>query len=288
MENIKKYGPIWALTCLACAVALLWYAVFAISSRHGLELMVFDIGQGDAIFITASNGNQVLVDGGPTDAVLGKLGGAMPFWDRSIDVVVLTHPHADHLAGLIAVLRRYDVGMVLESGADYSTPEYREWRALLEQKRVPVITAHSGQVLRLAPQTELDVLAPIKSFAGMSPKNVHDAMVVMRLVHASSSALLTGDAEKSLEYDLLFSGVPLASDILKAGHHGSKTSTSEDFVRAVAPRYAVISVGRKNRYGHPYQQTLDTLEKLHISVLRTDQDGDVRFVSEGAGLRPAP
>jgi competence protein ComEC len=171
--------------------------------------------------------------------------------------------------------------MVLESGANYSTAEYREWHTLLEQKHIPVMIARAGQKIRLAENAGMDILTPFDSFIEKAPNNVHDAMIVSKLIYASSSVLLTGDAEKYFEYRLLFSGFDLKSDILKVGHHGSKTSTTENFVRAVSPRYAVISVGRKNRYGHPYQQTLDTLAKFGIRIFRTDKDGDVEFMSDG-------
>lgn len=282
MNILRKHGVTCFLLSLVVTTSIIWYAVFTLEARQELRLIVFDIGQGDSIFIEAPNGNQVLIDGGPSSAVLGKLGSVMPLWDRSIDLIVLTHPHADHVAGLVEVLKRYDVGMVIESGVNYSTAEYREWRILLEQKHVPVVIARAGQKLRLSSKTELDILTPFESFVGKSPSNAHDAMVVSKLIHASSSALLTGDAEKYFEYRLMLSGIDLKSNILKVGHHGSKTSTTEDFVRAVSPNYAVISVGRKNRYGHPTQQTLDTLAKFNIKTFRTDQDGDIEFVSDGS------
>lgn len=281
MSTLRKYGAAYFLIALAVCAAAIWYAVFTLDARHDLHLTVFDIGQGDSIFIEAPNGNQVLIDGGPSSAVLAKLGNVMPFWDRFIDLIVLTHPHADHVTGLIEVLKRYDVGMVLESSVNYSTAEYREWRTLLEQKHIPVTIARAGQKIHLSPKTELDILTPFDSFVGKSPSNAHDAMVVSRLIYASSSALLTGDAEKYLEYRLLLSGADLKSDVLKVGHHGSKTSTTEDFVRAVLPNYAVISVGRKNRYGHPTQQTFDMFAKFNIKIFRTDQNGDIEFVSDG-------
>lgn len=278
---LRTYGVSGLLVLLALGCAAVWYAVFTLENRGDLHLIVFDVGQGDAIFIEAPNGNQVLVDGGPSNAILGKLGAAMPFWDRSLDLVVLTHPHADHVTGLIEVLKRYDVGMVLESGVNYSTAEYREWRTLLEQKHIPVLIARAGQKIHLSPKTELNLLTPFESFIEKSPNHVHDAMVVSKLIYASSSVMLTGDVEKQIEYRLLLSGADLDSDILKVAHHGSRTSTTEGFVRAVSPQYAVISVGRKNRYGHPYQQTLDVLAKFGIKIFRTDQDGDVEFVSDG-------
>ncbi|MBI3442317.1 MAG: MBL fold metallo-hydrolase [Candidatus Sungbacteria bacterium] len=281
MNTLRKHGIAYFLLALAVATGMVWYAIFIFDARHRLRLTVFDIGQGDSIFIQAENDTQVLIDGGPSSAVLGKLGSVMPFWDRSIDLIVLTHPHVDHVTGLVEVLKRYDVGMVLESDVNYSTPEYREWHTLLQQKHIPVVIARAGQKIHLSPKTELDILTPFKSFVGVSLTNVHDAMVVSKLIYASSSVMLMGDAEKPLEYQLLLSGDDLKSDILKTGHHGSKTSTMPDFVAAVSPNYAVISVGRKNRYGHPHQQTLDTLAKFGIKTFRTDLDGDAEFVSDG-------
>ena len=281
MEKIKKYAPWFFLIAPGAVAAVIWYAIFYIESHRNLVMTAFDVGQGDSIFIEAPNGNQALIDGGPDDAVLAKLGAALPFWDRSIDLVILTHPHADHLTGLIAVLRRYDVGMVLESGVNYSTPEYGEWRAVLEEKGIPLVTARRGQSIRLSPKTELAILAPFDSFVTKSPKNVHDAMIVSKLHSGSATALLMGDAEKSLEYQLIFSGDNVASDVLKVGHHGSKTSTTADFVHAVSPKSVVISAGRKNRYGHPAQEVMDRIAAFGAVLLRTDRDGDIRLVSDG-------
>jgi len=205
----------------------------------------------------------------------------MPFWDRSLDAVVLTHPHSDHVTGLIDVVKRYQVGMVIESEANYSTPEYAEWHRVLKEEHIPVTIAHAGMRVLLSPKTELDILAPLRSFVGVSLKNVHDAMVVSRLTYGSTTVLLTGDMERPLENQLIASGEDLHADILKAGHHGSKTSTSDELLRAVAPRIAVISVGKKNPYGHPHQEVLDRLRAFGIQTFRTDLDGDVKFISDG-------
>lgn len=266
---------------LMIITVLIWYAVFYLENHQGLTLDFFDVGQGDAIFIQTPNFNQVLIDGGPNDAVLSGLAQSMSFWDRSIDLLVLTHPHADHLDGLLGVLKRYKIDMVLETGVNHSIPEYEEWRNLLREKKVKVVIAKIGQRVRLSDTAYLDILAPLENFAGMSPKNLHEAVIVSRLVYASTSVLLMGDAEKALEYQLASSGVNLKSSILKVGHHGSKTSTSEEFLRAVSPRLAVISAGRKNRYGHPYQEVLDRLARAGIKILRTDLDNNVELVSDG-------
>lgn len=286
MFKFRKYGHWYFLGAVALAVFIVWSAVFYAEARRGrVFLHVLDIGQGDAIFIEAPNGNQVLVDGGPDAAVVARLGEVMPFWDRSLDLLILTHPHADHLDGLLEVFKRYDVGAVLETGVNHTIPEYDEWHKLLGAKGVEAAVARVGQKARLAAGAYLDVLAPFEDWRGKSPKDIHDAMVVLKLVYASTTALLMGDAERPLERKLIASGADLDVDILKVGHHGSKTSTSEEFLRVATPDVAVISAGRKNRYGHPHQEVMDRLKSLGIATLRTDRDGGIVFASDGKSFR---
>lgn len=285
MPKFRKNLHWYFLAALAFATGLIWIAVFEIEDSAGkLRWSVLDVGQGDAIFLQAGNGNEVLIDGGPDASVLSKLSAAMPFWDRSIDLVILTHPHADHLDGLVEVLKRYTIGVVLESGVNHSIPEYGEWHTLLREKGIRVVLAKAGQRVRLSDTVSLEVLAPLVGYEGRSPKDVHEAMVVLKLVHGTGDVLLMGDAERPLERELLASGANLDVDILKVGHHGSKTSTSEEFLRATTPQVAIISVGRKNRYGHPTQEVLDRLAREGIRVLRTDRDGTIVFRSDGNGF----
>ena len=279
MSNICKNFRWYFLGGLSMLAILIWYGVFKVEAYRGaLTVDFFDVGQGDGIFFQTPSGNQVLIDGGPDSAILSKLGKAMPFWDRSIDVLILTHPHADHIDGALEVLKRYHIGTVIESGVNHSIPEYDEWRQLLQSKNVPVHIARFGEIIDFGDGVHFDVYTPFEFFAEQSPKNVHDAMVVGRLVYASSSILFMGDAEKTLEHQLLWGKsdfLILKSDILKAGHHGSKTSTSEDFLQAVSPQFAIISSGRKNRYGHPHQEVIDRLNSLGIKIFRTDLDGTI-------------
>ncbi len=267
---------------LGVVAIFIWFSVFQLEAYSGKLLFeAFDVGQGDSLFVQCG-GNQVLIDGGPSDAVLAKLSTVMPFWDRSIDLVILTHAHADHVTGLIGVLKQYKVGMILESGEEYATPEYRTWHEIIAQENIPVVIAERGQEIHLCSGATLSVLSPYKNYNHVVVKNPHDANVSMKLVYGDTSALLMGDAEKFIEYQLLsLNPSSLKSDILKAGHHGSKTSTSEDFLRAVLPNLAVISVGRKNSYGHPHQEVLNRLKTFGITIKRTDLSSDLRFVSDG-------
>ena len=272
------------LLLVLCVLAnvLIWYAVFYFDGHQNLLIHFFDVGQGDSILIESQNGNQILIDGGPGNAVVSKLDESLPFWDRSLDLLILTHAHADHVDGLVEVLKRYRIGMILESGEAYSTPEYYEWHNIIKEKNIPVVIARRGQIVHVSKDIRLNVLSPFGNYNGVSVKNPHDANVSTKLVYAATSALLMGDAEKPIEYRLLFENREmLKSDILKVGHHGSRTSTTEDFLKEVSPKFAIISVGRKNRYGHPHQEVIDRLTSFGTHIFRTDEDRDVTFVSDG-------
>lgn len=288
MSGIKRNGSWYVLGMIAIAAFFIWQAVFwAEARRDRVFLHMFDVGQGDATLIEDGK-THILIDGGPNSGILAKLGKTLPFWDRSIDLIILTHPHADHLDGLLEVIKRYDVGMVIESGVNHSIPEYAVWRQALAEKRIRAVIAQAGQRAILPGGAHLDIFAPPKNFSGISPRNIHEAMVVFELTYASTTALFMGDAEKPLERILVSSGRDLRADILKAGHHGSKTSSYEEFLGRVLPRFAVISVGRKNRYGHPHQEALDRLARFAGRILRTDQYGDITFVSDGRNFVLAP
>ena len=160
---------------------------------------------------------------------------------------------------------------------------------MLEKKKIRTVIARAGQKINLGGGAELDIYYPFKNFNGESLQNQHDANIVMRLKYGKNSVVLTGDAEKSAEYQILWEASKnpffvLKSDVLKAGHHGSKTSSSPDFLKAVSPKWAVISVGAKNRYGHPHQEILDRLSAVVRKIFRTDLDGDIQMESDGKNL----
>jgi len=281
MERTEQFVKIGGVLVLAVSTAFVWYAVFIYQARANPRMTFFDVGQGDAIFLEMPNGNQVLVDGGPGDRVLARLGRAMPFWDRSIDILILTHPHLDHVEGLIDVLERYRVGMIVTSGAGYKTPEAQEWQKIIREKNIPLHIARAGERFNLGGGGVLDIFLPFADFSGSAPKEIHDAMVAAKFSFGKNSVLLMGDAEREFEYKLVFFGFPVDSDILKIGHHGSRTSSAEEFVRAVSPIVSVIEVGKKNRYGHPHEETIGTLGRFGGRILRTDESGDIRVKFTG-------
>ena len=274
---------------LFCLNILAWIAVYEVSQPPFLEVNFFDVGQGDAIFIVTPKNHQILIDGGPNSTILEKLAKEMPFWDRSLDLIILSHPEADHLSGLIEVLKRYRVDNILWTGVVRNTSQYKEWLKLVEAKATNVFIAKEGQRLK-AGSLVLDILHPFENLAGKELENSNDTSIVNRLVFGQNSFLFTGDITKSVEKELItrsdsFKLATLDSDILKVAHHGSKTSLAEEFIEKVSPEIAVIQVGKDNRYGHPHQEVLETLERYGITILRTDRDGDIKIVSDGGKIK---
>ncbi|QQG42616.1 MAG: MBL fold metallo-hydrolase [Candidatus Giovannonibacteria bacterium] len=246
-------------------------------SQEKPELMVsfFDVGQGDSIFIESYDGTQILIDGGPPNRILPLLGERMPYFDKYIDVVVLTHPHADHVSGLIEVLEKYDVGMLIESGADYHTAEAKIFEKMVKEKNIKKIIIERPVGLNFYNNAVLRFIYPEESFLGKTLKNVHDSALISELDFNGKKILFMSDAEKNIEKRLADEGKIGDVDVLKTGHHGSKTSSNDFFLAAAKPEYAVISVGARNRYGHPHQQTLSNLEAIGAKIFRTDLDGTI-------------
>ena len=274
----------WAAPALAAAAALLWAGALA-SPDGKLHVTFLDVGQGDATLIVTPSGRQVLVDGGPDQAVVHGLGARLPFYDRNLDAVALTHPHGDHLNGLLEVLDRYDVDLFLHRSADYPTAEYARWEQALAQRdgRSAVLEAQQGHRIALGDGVVLEVLHPGPiTLEGQTNNN----SLVLRLSYRDIVFLLTGDVEDPVESAMLARGAPLDATVLKVGHHGSDTSTSAPFLDAVSPSLAVISVGADNRFGHP---DAAVLARLHAvlppeRVLLTAQHGDVEVTTDGRRL----
>lgn len=235
-----------------------------------LEVTFLNVGQGDSIFIEAPNGNQMLIDGGANKAVLRKLGDVMPFYDRSIDVVLATHPDKDHIGGLPHVLDRYKVDYFLESGAVNETGVYKA----LKERTNPIL-ARRGMKIYLDSDVVVEILFPDRDVSGVESNT---SSIVARIMYGNTSFLLTGDSPKSIE-KYLVSIDNLDSDVLKVGHHGSKTSSDVSFIEEVSPELVIISAGKDNRYGHPHQEVLDLF--AGIGVLSTYESGNISIFSDG-------
>ncbi len=258
---------------IAALFAIAIFIFFFQTQQSGdefLEVHFLSVGQGDAIFIEAPNGAQALIDGGQDGAVLRELSKVMPFWDRSIDLVVATHPDKDHIGGFPEIFQRYKIGKVLDTGVESETGIYDVYKKERDEEGAEIIKAKAGQVISLG-EVHLEVLFPGEETENIKDKN--DTSIVLRVVYGESEVLLTGDASKKIERFLVSKyGDSLQSDILKLGHHGSKTSTDESFLRAVSPEVVVVSAGEGNRYGHPHEEVLDRVSSFGAMILNTQNE----------------
>ena len=248
-----------------------------------LCVIFFDVGQGDAIYIESPTGAQVLIDGGRDGDVLQNLASELGYFDRTIDVVLATHPDMDHIAGLVDVLERYEVGTIIVSGNEGDTPVADAFTAASESEHAEIVTARRGQRIDLGGGAVLEILFPDYDVSDVE-SNI--ASIVAQLSYGETEFLFTGDSPKSIEeYLVLTEGENLQSDVLKAGHHGSRTSTSELFLGEVSPEYAVISAGKDNSYGHPHVEVTDLLFNYGVVTKNTAKEGSIVFVSDGVSLR---
>jgi|TARA_Y100000310_G_scaffold75933_1_gene72357 competence protein ComEC len=280
MLGAKKNLKLYLLAGLFIINFFIWSVIFT-QEKDILTVAFLNVGQGDAIFIEAPNGNQILIDGGPNKSILRQLSKMMPFYDRSIDVVLATHPDRDHIGGLPDILQRYKVDFILDSGKVGESAAYEELVRLTELEEIEYIEAKRGMVVVLDNDVHLNILFPDRD---VSEVESNTSSVITQLVYGETEFMLTGDSPKSIEeYLVMLDGANLESDVLKVGHHGSKTSSSEIFLGYVVPKYSVISAGKDNRYGHPHEEITKLLERFGTTILGT-QEGIIIFESDGENI----
>ncbi|MBI4120168.1 MAG: MBL fold metallo-hydrolase [Parcubacteria group bacterium] len=265
----------FVLGVLAFILILISYAVWQ-KGNQSPRLVFLNVGQGDAMLASLPGDIQILVDAGPSGELASKLSGYLPFYDRDIELAILTHPHADHLRGFLEIFKNYNVKNFIFSGANYSSRVYADFMEALRKEGSGVYLAGKGDVVSYRGRPILRIFSPDKVELGRDFKKIHEANIVSQLELGHRKFLLMGDAEEDLELRLIASKTIQDVDILKVGHHGSKTSTSEKLLQAARPEEAIISVGR-NSYGHPNPGVLDRLHQTGAKVFRTDQVGDVVY-----------
>jgi len=280
MRLPQSYRPL-LLSALLILNAVVWYAWFNPAEAR-LQVSVLDIGQGDSILVQGPTGLQMLVDGGPDRSVLRELPKEMSFFDRSIDLVVETHPDKDHIAGLTEVLDRYRVSYFMSPGIPHTTATVQGLKAAISREsELRAFTARRGMRIHLGGGAYADVLYPDHD---VSHEETNEGSVVMRVVYGSTSFMLTGDAPSDVEDRLIGLDAnrgELLTDVLKAGHHGSKYSTNDTWLSAVHPKYIAISAGKDNSYGHPSPEVLERIKKEGAKIFSTIDLGTLRFVSDG-------
>jgi beta-lactamase superfamily II metal-dependent hydrolase len=245
----------------------------------GLTAHFIDVGQGDSTLIEA-NGHFMLIDAGEKDQTDTVIDYLKAQGVKKLDYVIGTHPHSDHIGGMEGVIREFDVTNVMLPEKEHTTRIYEQLLDAIADKNNKVTIPKAGESYRLG-DASFQIISPNRDYGD----NLNNWSIGMRLVYGKTSFVLCGDAEKEAEQDMLLSGFPLKADVLKVSHHGSSTSSSPEFIKAVSPRYAVISCGKNNDYGHPHKETMDLFKKQGIKVLRTDQLGTIVIESDGTGLR---
>ncbi|MDP1719302.1 MAG: MBL fold metallo-hydrolase [bacterium] len=276
---MKKVVYVAAIILIAGNI-FVWRAVAFGPRYKDLELDFLKVGQGDSELVILPGNVKILIDGGPDATVLNSLAKVLGPLDRRIDIVVNTHPQLDHFGGLIDVLKNYSVGAVIGNGRDGTIPAYFDFKKAVAASGAKDIILAEGDKIRYG-EAVFDFLGPSKK--NLTSKELNDTILVMLLKYGSLAALYTGDAGQDIE-DELIKKYDLSAQVLKVGHHGSKFSSSPEFLKAVRPLISVIEVG-KNTYGHPTKQALGGLANIGSQIYRTDQDGTVKIISDGKTLK---
>lgn len=271
------------LLCVALVLVALILSALWREDRHGLLTVSFlDIGQGDAILIDAPSGRQMLIDSGPSAVVLRRLSEVVPWWDRTIDVVLATHPDLDHIGGLPDVFARYRVGTIFLPRVEGATADWEAALRAAHAEHAEEYFAQRGQIIDLGGGAYARVLFPDRALPHVET-NLDSAIV--QLVYGKTAFMLTGDSPDEIElYLTALDGAALHSDVLKAGHHGSKTSSANAFISAVDPTYVVFSRGCDNKYGHPSPEVVERYKNLGIESFDTCKEGTITFVSNGDSI----
>jgi competence protein ComEC len=250
-----------------------------------LHVVFCDVGQGDGILITTPSNKQILVDAGPDKRILDCLSQHMPFWDRTIDIALLTHPHADHFAGYYYVIDRYRLEYFATEALRNNTDGFEELEKRLKIHNLPVRFVYSQDKWLTGDGVEIEIAGPEKAFLvakdpdGIITSSAESASLAIKVSYGDFSVLLTGDAPLD-QMQMIAEEGAAGLDVLQIPHHGSSTGVDKHIIESLSPALSIISVG-KNNYGHPKKEVLDVLQELGIKVLRTDKTGDVELVSDG-------
>lgn len=254
-----------------------------LTAEGEISVHYIDVGQGDCALVKA-DGTNVLIDSGEYTAAEDVIAYLSDLGIDRLDMVIASHPHSDHIGSMNKVIDKFGVDVVvmpkLTAEMIPTTSSYEKLLRSIKKCGGKIEYAKVGNVYEFAEGCELEIIAPVKDY-----DDLNNYSIVARLRHGNKSFLFTGDIEKSAERDILDSGADISADVLKIAHHGSHTSSLKAFLQAVAPEYAVISVGSPNDYGHPHKETTKLLNNLGITVYRTDRSGSITFISDGENLR---
>ncbi len=279
IPKLKKHWKYIALGTLVIANVLIWFVVWQEKPRDYVSVSFLDIGQGDSILIEGRTGKQVLIDGGGNKTILRRLSEELPLFDHSLDALIETHPDKDHIGGFPYILERYSVNQFIEPGVESTNGVDDEIRRIRTKKNISTTLARADTVIDFNDGSYIRVLFPNQDVAGWE---TNDASIVLEYIYEDTCFLLTGDSPIKIEESLVsIYGNDLHCQVLKAGHHGSRTSTGDTYLEAIKPEIAVISAGKDNSYGHPHRETTERLTKHGVKILSTIDQGTITLYSNG-------
>lgn len=270
-KQIKIY-----LSLLLLVLSYLWWQLG--DQAKYLQVNFLDVGQGDSTLITAPSGEVILVDGGPNNKLLAQMSKFLPWWERTIDYLVISHWDDDHYIGLIQVLKKYEVKKILVSYLpDISSPSYLAWQDALEQEGISPKILKAGETWQGVNNLSWQIVA------ASNDKNLedNDKSLVLRLSYGQTDFLLSGDLPTEQEEKLLANKINLEAEVLKVGHHGSKYSSSQEFLNSVEPKVCIISASADNKFGHPHPETLERLARVKCNIYETSKLGNISILSNG-------
>lgn len=225
----------------------------------------------------------MLIDGGNTSEIVSKISRTIPFWDRDIDILIVTHTDKDHLFGAYEILKQFHIKTIFISGVEHNSNLFHSFLETVHKKNIPLIFAHGKTDFRIE-NTIFDIVFPESPLLGQQVKSVNNSSITMRITFEDEqryprqkNILLPGDIEAVSEEKVMHTPVKLSADILKAGHHGSKTSSREDFLQAISPKKVIITANKGNRFNHPHQEVLDRLKQMEIEYRITGEEGDIEI-----------
>ncbi|MBI4993642.1 hypothetical protein HZC33_01635 [Candidatus Wolfebacteria bacterium] len=262
-----------------------WHSIIFGKSNKNLEVYFLNVGQGDSQLAILPGGVKVLIDGGPSAKIVSELSSIFTAGDNYIDLVVMSHPQYDHFAGLIDILKRYQIGAFIYNGRRGEIKAFDELENILKEKNVNKIILAQGDKIKYG-ESRFDVLSPDNNF--VQSKELNDTTLVIGLTAANNNGekpfkiLFTGDIGANIE-KYLADNFDINVDVLKVAHHGSKYSSSEEFLKKARPKISVIEVG-KNTYGHPTKKALDNLALIGSQIFRTDKEGAIKLVFDGGKI----
>lgn len=279
-KKIKKIIIIFAFIAIIFYLLKIYYKE---KKDPDLSISFIDSGQADAILIKTPYKQNIIIDFGSNKG-LKDLSKRIPWWDKNIDLIIITHPHDDHILGIPSILNKYKVDNIMYTGVLHYSPAYSELLELIKQKNIPLIIPKENQIIGFGDNCFMKIIFPWESFQGKEVGNINNSSIVSQLDCSNFKFLFTGDAEIEVEDEILEKDIDIKSDVLKAGHHGSITSSQEEFLEKVNPQIAIIMVGEGNKFNHPNLRTIKKMEKLNIKSFRTDWHGTIDIISDGKNL----